>query len=102
MAHILDTDYEIEGDHLFNDIIKELGQIEHDDKVRQKAERLTELEMVNDEFKNNKTGLYKLDFDVRNNVLNDYKQGVSMTKISKKYDLNYKTLLSWKKKGCFI
>src|SRR6185436_5309545 len=98
---IFDIDSIDEG-KLFDNIIKELQKIEELDRVVQKNERTTEKESADEVVKNHKSGIFKLNPELRNDILNDYKQGVSIVRISKKYNIKYKTLLSWKKKGHFI
>lgn len=49
-----------------------------------------------------KSKFYKLDPDVKKNIIDEYVMGVSISKIAKKYDLKYKTLMSWKNKGMLV
>ncbi|MCD6036130.1 MAG: hypothetical protein K0S67_14 [Nitrososphaeraceae archaeon] len=41
----------------------------------------------------------KIDKNIKDNIKNDYKNGLSVNKISTKYNIKYRTLLSWKKHG---
>lgn len=47
-------------------------------------------------------GFSKLPEDIRNKILYDISVRINYKEISEKYNLKYKTLLSWKKKGLLI
>lgn len=52
--------------------------------------------------KNNPKGFAKLPEDIRKKILYDISVRINYKEIAKKYNLNYKTLLSWKRKGHLI
>jgi len=47
-------------------------------------------------------GFEKLPEDLRNKILFDISVRITYKEISQKYNIKYKTLLSWKKKGLLI